>query len=240
MRRIEDLEIKIYADGANKKDILELYKNPLIKGFTTNPTLVKKAAVTNYSEFALDLLGEVSDRDISFEVFADDLPGMEAQGIKIGSWAKNVYVKIPVMNTKGEHTYPVISALSERGIKLNITAVYTAAQIRDIVLALKKDTPAVISVFAGRMADVGIDPMPCVIAGAHLVNLRPNTELLWASTRELWNIYQANDAGCKIITVPNDVLKKLSNVGKKNEEDLTRDTVITFLEDATSAGFQLD
>jgi transaldolase len=239
MKLIKDLKIKIYADGANKEDILKLYANPLIKGFTTNPSLMKKAGVVDYTKFALDVLTEIKDRDISFEVFSDHLDGMVEQGLKIGSWGKNVYVKIPVMNSKGEYTYPAISKLSENGIKLNITAVYTVEQVRDIVFSLKSNTPAVISVFAGRMADVGIDPNPCILASSYIVKMRDNTELLWASTRELWNIYQAEELGCHIITAPNDVLQKLKNVGTKTPNELTRETVNTFLKDATEVGYSI-
>jgi transaldolase len=238
LRKLSDLAIKVYADGANKEDILEQYKNPIVKGFTTNPSLMKKAGITDYVAFAKDLLQSVPDRDISFEVFADDLDEMERQALEIGSWGKNVFVKIPVINTAGVFTGPILSRLSERGIQLNITALYTATQIRDVVLALKKDTPAVLSVFAGRMADAGTDPLPCVSAGVPLCNLRPNTGLLWASTREVWNVFQANDLGCEIITAPKDVIQKLGKLGQTPEEQ-TLETVKTFYEDASKAGFQI-
>ena len=239
VRNIESLSIKIYADGADKKDILELYKNPYIKGFTTNPSLMKKAGITNYESFAKEILSEIHDRDISFEIFADDIDGMRRQAKLISAWGKNVYVKIPVMNSKGEPTYSLISDLSKDGVKLNITAVYTIDQTRDIVLSLKESTPAVISVFAGRMADVGNDPIPCITASSALVSMRENTELLWASTREVYNIYQANDLGCQIITVPRDVLNKLSGVGKVTPLQQSLDTVKIFLEDAQKAGYSL-
>jgi transaldolase len=238
-RTLDSLNIKIYADGADKKEILELYRNPKVSGFTTNPSLMKKAGVSDYTGFAKEVLSEIQDRDISFEIFADDFDGMRKQAKIISSWGKNVYVKIPVMNSKGDPTYPVISDLSKDGVKLNITAVYTKEQTRDTVLALKEKTPAVISVFAGRMADVGTDPVPCIIASSTLVSMRENTELLWASTREVYNIYQANDLGCHIITVPKDVLNKLNGIGSTTPLQQSLDTVKIFLEDAKQAGYTL-
>lgn len=237
MRNVSNLKIKVYADGANKEDILEQYKNPLVKGFTTNPTLMKKAGITDYVAFAKDILQFIPDRDISFEVFEDELEEMERQALEIGTWGKNVFVKIPVINTKGTFTGPILSRLSEKGIKLNITALYTASQVRDVVLALKKDTPAVLSVFAGRMADAGTDPIPCVTASVELCKLRQNTGLLWASTREVWNVFQADDLGCEIITAPKDVIQKLAKLGQTPEEQ-TLETVRTFYEDATKAGYK--
>lgn len=238
-RTLESLNIKIYADGADKKEILDLYKNPFISGFTTNPSLMKKAGVKDYTSFAKEILSEIKDRDISFELFADDFENMKKQAMIINSWGKNVYVKIPVMNSKGEPTYKLISVLSGEGVKLNITAIYTKEQTRDVVLALRESTPAVISVFAGRLADVGTDPVSCIIASATLVSMRANTELLWASTREVYNIYQANDLGCHIITAPKDVLNKLGGIGKISPMQQSLDTVKTFLEDAKNAGFSL-
>lgn len=238
-RTLNNLQIKIYADGANKQEILDLYKNPFVKGFTTNPSLMKKAGITNYTSFAKDILSEIRDRDISFELFADDFNEMKRQAKIIASWGSNVYVKIPVMNSKGENTYRLISELSSEGIKLNITAVYTIEQTRDIILSLKEKTPAVISIFAGRLADVGTDPLPCITASAALCSIRENTELLWASTREIYNIYQANDLGCQIITVPKDILLKISGIGKVSPEEQSLDTVKIFLQDATAAGFTL-
>jgi transaldolase len=238
-RTLETLNIKIYADGADKKEILDLYKNPFISGFTTNPSLMKKAGVKDYTSFAKEILTEIKDRDISFELFADDFENMKRQALLINSWGKNVYVKIPVMNSKGEPTYKLISELSGEGVKLNITAIYTKEQTRDVVLALRDSTPAVISVFAGRLADVGTDPVPCIIASSTLVSMRENTELLWASTREVYNIYQANDLGCHIITAPKDVLNKLGGIGKTSPMQQSLDTVKTFLEDAKNAGFNL-
>lgn len=236
MKKISDLKIKIYSDGADKKDILELNKNPLIQGFTTNPTLMHKAGVKDYKQFAQDVLADITNKDISFEVFADDLIEMEKQAQVIASWGKNVYVKIPVVNSKGEFTGKILSSLSDKGVKLNITAIYTVAQARDVVLSLQKDTPAVISIFSGRMADSGIDPVPVVQASVALAQMRPNTEILWASTREVWNVFQADELGCGVITAPRDVISKLSKLGKTAEE-LTLETVQTFLEDSAKAGF---
>ncbi len=238
MKKVTDLKIKIYSDGADKNDILELNKNPLIKGFTTNPTLMSKAGVKDYKSFAKEVLAEIKDKDISFEVFADELVEMEKQALEIASWGKNVYVKIPVINTKGEFTGSLLSSLSDKGVKLNITAIYTQSQVRDVVLSLRKDTPAVISVFCGRMADSGINPVPVIQASKALCDMRPNTELLWASTREVWNVFEADSLGCEIITAPRDVISKLAKVGKTAEE-LTLETVKTFLEDSTKAGFTI-
>jgi transaldolase len=238
MKKVTDLKIKIYSDGADKNDILELNKNPLIKGFTTNPTLMSKAGVKDYKSFAKEVLSEIKDKDISFEVFADDLVEMEKQALEIASWGKNVYVKIPVINTKGEFTGKLLSSLSDKGVKLNITAIYTQIQVRDVLLHLQKDTPAVISVFCGRMADSGINPIPIIQASKALCEMRPNTELLWASTREVWNVFEADSLGCEIITAPKDVITKLSKVGKTASE-LTLETVKTFLEDSKKAGFTI-
>ncbi len=237
MRKVSDLKIKLYADGANKEDMLEQYKNPLVRGFTTNPTLMRKAGIVDYVGFAREILSLIPDRDISFEVFADEFHEMERQALEISSWGKNVFVKIPVINTKGEFTGPLLSNLSQKGVKLNVTALYTAAQVRDVVLALKGETPAVLSVFAGRMADSGTDPIPCITASVELCKLRPNTSLLWASTREVWNVFQANDLGCEIITAPKDIIQKLSKLGQTPEEQ-TLETVKIFYQDALQAGYK--
>jgi len=237
MRKVSDLKIKLYADGANKEDMLEQYKNPLVKGFTTNPTLMRKAGIVDYVGFAKEILSLIPDRDISFEVFADEFQEMERQALEISSWGKNVFVKIPVVNTRGEFTGPLLSNLSQKGVKLNVTALYTAAQVRDVVLSLKGETPAVLSVFAGRMADSGTDPIPCIIASVELCKLRPNTSLLWASTREVWNVFQANDLGCEIITAPKDIIQKLSKLGQTPEEQ-TLETVKIFYQDALQAGYK--
>ncbi|MCX7999908.1 MAG: transaldolase [Leptospiraceae bacterium] len=238
MRTLSDLKIKIFADGANLDEILKFNQLSFIQGFTTNPTLMKKAGVTNYVQFSKEVISKIPDKEISFEVFSDEEDEIIEQALKIGSWGENVFVKIPVVNTKGEFLGKVLSTLSEKKIKLNVTAVYTTRQILDIVNSLKGDTPTVISVFCGRMADAGIDPIPCVQAGVEICKLRKNTGILWASTREVWNVFQANDLGCKVITAPTDVIQKLSKIGK-TAEYLTLETVRTFYEDAKLAGFQI-
>ena len=233
-----ELKIQLFADGANRQDILELYKNPMIKGFTTNPTLMKKAGISDYKAFALDILGEIKDRGISFEVFADEFDDMKRQALEIKSWADNVYVKIPVMNTKQTFCGPLLSELSEQGVKLNVTAIFTLEQVRDVVASLKGDTPAIISVFAGRIADTGADPVPVMRAALELCKMRPNTELLWASTRELFNVIEADRIGCDIITATPDILNKLKNLNK-DLDAFSLETVKMFYEDATKAGFKI-
>lgn len=232
------LKIKIFADGANLAGIKEMCGNPLIKGFTTNPTLMRNAGITDYKAFALEVLKVVTDRPISFEVFADDFPTMEAQAKEISSWGRNVYVKIPVTNTKGQSSQPLVGRLSRAGVKLNVTAIMTLDQIREVTDALDAATPAVVSVFAGRIADTGRDPVPHMTEALRILKPKPKTELLWASPRELLNIFQADEIGCHIITVTNDVIKKLSIVGK----DLTGyslETVTMFYKDAQAAGYDI-
>lgn len=232
------LKIKIFADGANLAGIREMYGNPVIKGFTTNPTLMRNAGIADYKAFAQDVLKAVPDRPVSFEVFADDFPTMAAQAEEIASWGHNVYVKIPVTNTKGESAAPLVSRLAKGGVKLNITAVMTLDQVGDIAAALDSATPAVVSVFAGRIADTGRDPVPHMSEALRILKNKPKAELLWASPRELLNIFQADSIGCHIITVTNDVIKKLSIVGK----DLTGyslETVAMFYKDATAAGYEI-
>lgn len=232
------MKIKIYADGANKADMLAVYAKGGAKGFTTNPTLMRQAGITDYASFAQDILGSIKDLPISFEVFADDLPTMEAQAHRINSWADNVYVKIPVTNTKSVSTAPLISSLSHAGVKLNITAIMTLDQVREVVDAISADTPAVISVFAGRIADTGRDPVPLMRDALAICQSKPKAELLWASPREVLNIYQADEIGCHIITVTPDLIKKLALQGKDlNEYSL--DTVKMFDNDARNAGFTL-
>lgn len=233
------LKIKIFADGADLAGMKEMYANPLIKGFTTNPTLMRMAGVKDYKAFAHDVLKAIPDRPVSFEVFADDFPSMAAQALEIASWGGNIYVKIPVTNTAGEASLPLIERLSKAGVKLNITAIMTNTQVREIARVLDPATPAVVSVFAGRVADTGRDPVPHMAEAVSILKERPKAELLWASPRELLNIFQADAIGCHIITVTNDVLKKLSLVGK----DLTGyslETVSMFYKDAATAGYQID
>lgn len=239
MKKIADLTVKIFADGANIDGIKEMYRNPLIKGFTTNPTLMRAAGISNYKGFAEDVLRVVPDRPVSFEVFADDLDEMEAQALEIASWGDNVYVKIPVTNTKGAFCGPIIQRLSAKGVKLNVTAVFTLQQVRGIADALAPETPAIVSVFAGRIADSGIDPVPLMTKAADLLrSSRPKSELLWASPRELLNILQADESGCGIITVTNDVLKKLTLIGK-NQDEYSLETVKMFYNDAKAAGYTI-
>lgn len=235
---VERLKIKIFADGADLKAMRVAAANPLIKGFTTNPTLMRQAGVTDYKAFAQEVLKEITDRPISFEVFADDFPTMEAQAREIATWGANVYVKIPVSNTKGEFAGPLLTALSRSGIKLNVTAIMTLDQVSQVGAALSPDVPAVVSVFAGRIADTGRDPVPHMSEALHLLKNRPKAELLWASPREPLNIFQADQIGCHIITVTNDHLKKLSLVAR-DLDAYSRETVAMFHTDAVAAGFDI-
>jgi transaldolase len=238
MPSLKDLKVKIYADGADKEGMLALYKNEHVKGFTTNPTLMAKAGVRDYRAFAKDILTVISDRSISFEVFSDDIKDMERQAAEIKTWGKNVFVKIPITNSKGESCLPLVKKLTGQGVQLNVTALMTTDQVDATVKALTGGAQAIVSVFAGRVADSGRDPIPLMKEAAGICSKQANCELLWASTRELYNIYQADQVGCKIITVPHDVLKKLSGVGRDLNE-LSLDTVKTFLKDSTAAGFKL-
>src|SRR6516165_10623625 len=214
MTRLQNLTVKIFADGADRAGMLNLARNPLVKGFTTNPTLMHAAGITDYEAFARDILQAIPDRPISLEVFSDDFAEMEAQARRITSWGGNVYVKIPVTNTHGESSIPLIRALAKAGVKQNVTALMTLAQVRDVSAALGSGPPACVSVFAGRVADTGRDPLPIMAAAVQLLASYPHLELIWASPRELLNIFHADGAGCHIITVTHDVLKKLALVGK--------------------------
>lgn len=236
--RVESLKIKIFADGADLAGIRSSAANPLIKGFTTNPTLMRAAGVNDYKAFALDVLKIVRDRPVSFEVFADDFPTMEDQALEIASWGDNVYVKVPVSNTKGDFSGPLIATLSRAGVRLNVTAVMTLDQVARITSALAADTPAIVSVFAGRIADTGRDPVSHMAEALKMLECRPKAELLWASPRELLNIFQADEIGCHIITVTNDVIKKLALVGK-DLDGYSRETVSMFYRDAVSAGYSI-
>ena len=238
MTRVADLSVKIFADGADLSGMLELYRQPHIKGFTTNPTLMRKAGITDYTAFAKDVLAAIPDRPISFEVFSDEFSEMERQAREIASWGDNVYVKVPVTNTRGESTAEICRRLSNAGVKLNVTALLSLAQVRDVVDAVAHGAPSCISVFAGRIADTGYDPVPLMTAAVEMLKLAPKAELIWASPRELLNIFQADAIGCHIITVTHDILKKLSNVGR-DLEDYSLDTVKMFHTDATAAGFVL-
>ena len=232
------MNVKLFADGADKKVMLEMYKNPLISGLTTNPTLMKKAGITNYKKFALDILSEIKDVSISFEVFSDDLEEMERQALEISSWVENVYVKIPITNTKGESTYQLIENLANQGVKVNVTAIMTYEQVIHILPAMVKCPAGYISVFAGRIADTGLDPLPIMIEVVELVKNYPHLEIIWASSRELYNVIQADEIGCHIITITNDIFKKVSMIGKDLTE-LSLDTVKMFYKDATESGFSI-
>jgi transaldolase len=235
---LNDLKVKIYADGADLTQILTLIKNPIIKGLTTNPSLMRAAGITDYEKFARELLSQVKDLPISFEVFADELEDMEAQAREIASWGSNVYVKIPITNTKAVSTAGVISRLSHEGIALNITAILTLEQVEIVAEALCKETPAVVSVFAGRMADTGVDPIPLMLASKQILKDRPKAELLWASTRELLNIYHAEQSNSDIVTVPHSLLSKINLIGK-NLENYSLETVQMFFKDATASAYTI-
>jgi transaldolase len=234
----ESLSIKIFADGANRDSMLALAANPNIEGFTTNPTLMRQAGITDYEAFAYDILQEIIDRPISFEVFSDDFDEMERQAVKIAGWGDNVNVKIPVTNTAGESSAKLIRRLAADGVKLNVTALMTLGQVHTVAECLEGGPSAIVSVFAGRIADTGRDPVPLMSAALELVRDYPNIELLWASPRELLNILQADAIGCHIITVTHDLLKKLGGLGKDLNQ-FSLDTVKMFYNDAQSAGYTL-
>jgi transaldolase len=238
MMQISDLRVQIFADGADKAGMLEMYEKPYIKGFTTNPTLMRKAGVTEYERFARDILDVIPDRPISFEVFADDFGEMERQARRIATWGEHVSVKIPITNTRQESSIPLVQKLSDDGIALNITAIFSLDQVREVLDAVRAAAPCYISVFAGRIADTGIDPVPLMTEAVTMLREAPNTQLIWASPRELLNVFQANAIGCHVITVTNDILNKLPIVGK----DLSRyslETVKMFYEDGRAAGYVL-
>lgn len=230
--------VKIFADGADLDGMVEMYRHPSIAGFTTNPTLMRKAGVADYRAFARDILGKIPDRPISFEVFSDEFTEMERQARQIASWGDNVYVKIPVTNTRGEPSYRLVHTLSRDGIKVNITAILLLEQVREVGAAVAGGAPCCVSVFAGRIADTGRDPVPLMAAAVELLRPYPQAELIWASPRELLNIFQADAIGCHIITVTNDLLKKLPLLGKDLQE-YSLETVKMFYEDARAAGYRL-
>ncbi|WP_145520273.1 transaldolase [Yersinia mollaretii] len=238
MKKIEDLNIQIFADGADKSGMLEMYAKPYIKGLTTNPTLMKKANITDYRAFCKDILTHIKDKPLSFEVFSDDFAEMERQAMEIASWGDNVYVKIPVTNTKEETCYALVKKLGAQNVKMNITAMMTLAQVREVVASLNPHVPSYVSVFAGRIADTGRDPVPMMAAAVEMLKVAPAAELIWASPRELLNIFQADQIGCHVITVTNDILKKLSLVGY-DLSAYSLDTVKMFYNDAVAAGFKL-
>jgi transaldolase len=232
------LTIKLFADGADIKSMQELYRGGRVKGFTTNPTLMHKAGLTDYPGFSKQVLAAIPDMGVSFEVFSDDLEGMEKDARVIAGWGKNVFVKIPVTNTQGVSTAPLIKKLAAEGVQLNVTAILTIKQVKEVCDSLKSGVPSIVSVFAGRVADTGVDPKPLMREALKLCRQVDACELLWASTRELYNLYDAQDCGCDIITVTPDILKKLS-MGGKDLTELSLDTVKMFRDDAVAAGFKI-
>ena len=238
MKKIEELKVKIFADGADKSGMLDMYKRSYIKGLTTNPTLMKKAGIQNYRSFCIEILEIIKSKPISFEVFSDNLEDMERQAIEISSWGENVYVKIPITNTKGVYTYKLIQKLSSQKIKINVTAIMTLEQVRGVIDSIDPSVSNFISIFAGRIADTGVDPLKIMSKAVELVNPFPLAELIWASPRELLNIIQADQVGCHVITATSEILNKLPLIGYDlNEYSL--DTVKMFYKDAVTAGFEL-
>ena len=238
MTAIDDLKVKLFADGADRDGMLEMYQKPYIQGFTTNPTLMKKVGISDYEAFAHDILQAIPDRPISFEVFADDFDEMERQALKIRTWGENVYVKIPVSNTRQQMSYDLIGKLAGAGVHLNITAILTLEQVNAVADAVKNGPASVVSVFAGRIAGTGLDPVPLMSKALEILEVAPQAELLWASPREVLNIYQADAIGCHIITATNDIIRKLSLSGKDLAQ-YSLETVQMFYDDASRAGYQL-
>jgi transaldolase len=238
MSDVKRLRVKLFADGADLAGMKEMAANPMIKGFTTNPTLMRKAGISDYKAFALEVLKAIPNRPVSFEVFADDFKEMEAQAFEIASWGKNVNVKIPVTNTKREFCGPLVERLSRAGVQVNVTALMTVDQVKRVTERLSPETPAIISVFAGRIADTGLDPVPLMAEAVKVMKAKPKAELIWASPRELLNIFQADSIGCHIITATNDILKKLSLVGK-DLDAYSLETVEMFYKDAKAAGYTI-
>jgi transaldolase len=236
---LEKLSIKIFADGADLEGIVDLYGKPFIKGFTTNPTLLRKAGASDYEAFARSVLESVTDKPISFEVFSDEFPEMRRQALKIKDWQDNVYVKIPITNTKGASAIDLIRDLAAEGVKLNVTAILTLDQVQAVAGALDQNIASVVSVFAGRVADTGVDPLPLMTESLALISALPKAELLWASVREVLNIVQAAACGCHIVTVPHDILAKAAKLGGTDLAALSLDTVRMFYADAVAAGFHL-
>jgi len=238
MKQLKELKVKIFADGADKASMLDMNARSYIKGLTTNPTLMRKAGIANYRAFAKDVLAEIKNKPVCFEVLADDFAEMERQAMEIAGWAENVYVKIPVTNTKRETCRSVLERLANRRVKLNVTAVMTLAQVKDILTALNPATPSYVSVFAGRIADTGVDPIPIMKESVRLLKTNATAELLWASSREVLNIFQADSIGCQVITITGDILNKLALIGHDLDE-LSLNTVKMFYNDARGAGFSL-
>ena len=239
MKSLNDLKVQLYADGADKAGILDLYAKPYIKGLTTNPSLMKKAGIKDYEAFAKDILQTVTAKPISLEVFTDDFTDMKRQALKISALGKNVYTKIPITNSRGDSSLPLIRELAKQGVKLNVTAILTLKQVAGVAEALSPAVPSVVSVFAGRIADTGVDPVPLMRACGALLQGHNKAELLWASTREVLNIFQAEECGCAIITVPHDILAKAAKLLGTDLTVLSLDTVRMFAKDATDAGYIL-
>lgn len=239
MKNLANLKVKIFADGADKAGMLQLNANPLVKGMTTNPTLMRKAGLTDFEAFARDILQNITTKPLSLEVFSDEFPEMKRQALKINGWAKNVYVKIPITNTRNKSSLALIKELANEGVKLNVTAILTLEQVKGVTAALNPKVPAVVSVFAGRIADTGVDPVSIMVESKKILKDLPQTELLWASVREVLNIFQANDCGCDIVTVPHDILGKAIKMSGMDLGELSLDTVKMFAHDAKAAGFSL-
>jgi len=237
--RLLELPVKIFADGADLQGIAELARQPFIDGVTTNPTLMRKAGLTDYESFARAVLNEVKVKPISFEVFSDDFSEMRRQALKMQQWQENIYVKIPITNTSGKSSIPLIAQLAREGVKLNITAVLTPRQVKAVAAALDPTVPAIVSVLAGRIADTGVDPLPIMTKSVKIVSDLPKAELLWASVREVLNVFQAAACRCHIVTVPHDILKKFVELAGKDLDELSLDTVRMFHRDAAAAGFTL-
>jgi transaldolase len=235
---VNNLNVKIFADGADKARIIELSENPLIQGFTTNPTLMRKAGIEDYEKFAKEILPWINGRPISYEVFSDDFDEMYRQAMRIAEWGSNVYVKIPITNTRGDSTVPVLDRLAAQGVKLNVTAILTCEQVRRAAASLAGGPPGYISVFAGRVADTGRDPVPLMETCVRMLRPSPNLELIWASPREVLNVFQASQIGCHVITVTPDILSKLTSAGR-DLNDFSLETVRMFHRDAMAAGFSL-
>lgn len=238
MIKPKQLKIKIFADGANKSDMLELSRSDIISGLTTNPTLMKKAGIINYEAFCRDILDTIIDKPISFEVFSDEFTEMERQARLIASWGDNVYVKIPITNSMGEPSAPLIKKLVSDNIKVNVTAIMTAEQVKSVAVNLNSSVPSYVSVFAGRIADTGVDPLPIMKESLDILSKNPNAELIWASPREVFNVYQGDQIGCHVITVTRDLVEKLKSAGK-DLEDFSLETVRMFASDAEAAGYTL-
>jgi transaldolase len=238
-KNLNNTKIELYADGADKEGILDLYSRPYIKGITTNPTLMRKAGIRDYEKFSRDLLEQIKDKPLSLEVFTDDLVEMRRQATKICSWGENVFVKIPITNSKGDSCLTLINELSADGIKINVTALLTVEQVKGVAEALHEKVSAVVSIFAGRIADTGIDPVPVMLESKAILNQQPRAKLLWASTREVLNIFHAESGGCDIITVPHELLKKAATTLGADLKTLSLETVKMFTKDAAECGYTL-